>query len=360
MSATGITVVADKITINSFSAATTGGANGSFSFTVALSKGTATATTASRTGTITATATPANPDAAAVATAKSLIENGTYSVAQATANEANTQFKTSLATQINALPGMNATGIRVTADKIGIITLIPAVTGSSNGSFTFQVILSKGSSSNITVAIPGVITATPNNSSGGSNPQQPDPLPTPQPETVGVPELTLPPSFAISSNQVYSFAFSRPITKALVTVTGPLLSGEVFAANLSENRLSGSQLNGEVFALTLSEDKLSGMAIIPFPTVGTYQLVFTIESGGEVYNLTRSVSVVVDSDGGNNGGYNPPSNADEGKTPPGGSNSGTGAQGGGGCTTGATAMPLMAVALLALKTTTNFTGRKKR
>lgn len=105
-------------------------------------------------------------DQIAVETAKALIEAGSYTVAQAVANTEAT-VKAWLVTQINALGGMSATGIAVTATDITLSDCTPAVTGTesnqggTNGSFIFTVRLTKGASSLTTANKTGVITATP-------------------------------------------------------------------------------------------------------------------------------------------------------------------------------------------------------
>jgi hypothetical protein len=103
-------------------------------------------------------------DQTAVETAKGLIEAGSYTVAQATANTDAT-VKTWLATQINTL--VSATGINtVTAAHITITGFTAASAGTSgntagvNGSFNFTVPLTKGSSNITTASKPGTITAT--------------------------------------------------------------------------------------------------------------------------------------------------------------------------------------------------------
>ena len=101
----------------------------------------------------------------AIETALSLIEAASYVVPQATANT-ETTVKTWLVTQINALPGMAATGISVVAGNIAITGFNAAIEGTSgissgsNGSFTFSVTLSKGSSSLTSAGKNGIITAT--------------------------------------------------------------------------------------------------------------------------------------------------------------------------------------------------------
>jgi hypothetical protein len=105
-------------------------------------------------------------DQIAVETAKSLIEGGSYTVAQATANTEAT-VKTWLAAQINGLTGFDATGITVTEADITLSNFVAAIAGTVgnlsgvNGGFNFTVSLSKGSSSTITTSNNGTITATP-------------------------------------------------------------------------------------------------------------------------------------------------------------------------------------------------------
>ena len=104
-------------------------------------------------------------DLIALETALSLIEGGSYTLDQATANT-EADIKARLADQINALPGMNATGITITEANITITGFNPAVSGTAgtpdgtNGSFSFTVSLSKGSNSLTTTSTNGVITAT--------------------------------------------------------------------------------------------------------------------------------------------------------------------------------------------------------
>jgi hypothetical protein len=105
-------------------------------------------------------------DLVAVETAQGLIESGSYTVAQATANTEAT-VKTWLASQINALAGMSATGITITESMITVSGFTAAVAGTSsspngtNGSFTFTVALSKGTVNLTTAGKAGTITATP-------------------------------------------------------------------------------------------------------------------------------------------------------------------------------------------------------
>ena len=96
-------------------------------------------------------------------TAQGLINNGmtNVTVAQATANT-ESAIKSWLATTINVLAGMNATGISVTANDITLSNFHAAVAGGGNGSFTFTVALKLSQSSTvITSAKSGTITATP-------------------------------------------------------------------------------------------------------------------------------------------------------------------------------------------------------
>ena len=106
-----------------------------------------------------------NPDAEAVAAAKSAIEGGSYAVEQADA-ETQDELKTALARQINnLLSGIKDNDITVTADDITVNDFHEAVEGNmanpdgTDGSFTFQVSLTKGSANTITGSKGGTITA---------------------------------------------------------------------------------------------------------------------------------------------------------------------------------------------------------
>ena len=213
---TGISITESHISINSFTAAS-GGANGSFDFTVSLTKGSAIGTAVKNGNTITATPvytvtiesmtngsvsadktsalqgetvtltiTPATDyelagitayktgeptttvtlspaytfsmpaydvtvtatftktqaalDAEAVASAKTTIENTTYTVAQTVANT-EADIKTWLTAQLNIL--ITSTGITLTESDISINSFTAAI-GGINGSFNFSVSLSKG------------------------------------------------------------------------------------------------------------------------------------------------------------------------------------------------------------------------
>jgi len=117
--------------------------------------------------TVTATfkKTQAQLDKEAVDAAKKAIENGTYSVAQTTANT-EADVKTWLAQQINALSGMSTTEITITAANITLSNFKAAVegtadnTGGTNGGFSFSVSLKKGTGTT-TASKQGTITATP-------------------------------------------------------------------------------------------------------------------------------------------------------------------------------------------------------
>jgi hypothetical protein len=95
--------------------------------------------------------------------AQRLIENGTYIVAQATANT-ESEVKKWLAAEINKLPGMSETGITVTVYNISLTGFDPATAGTvsdtdgRNGSFTFTVSLGLNL---VTEEKAGTITATP-------------------------------------------------------------------------------------------------------------------------------------------------------------------------------------------------------
>ena len=86
-----------------------------------------------------------NLDLDAVNNAQALIEAATYTVQQVTANTEET-VKAWLVEQMNVLPGMSDTGITVAANDITLDSFTSAVTNISDGSFTFTVSLSKGSS----------------------------------------------------------------------------------------------------------------------------------------------------------------------------------------------------------------------
>ena len=107
----------------------------------------------------------ANPDIALVAAAKEAIEGGSYTMTQVIANT-EAGVKAELARQMNGLSGMSGTGITVAAADITVSSLIPAVAGTSanpvgtNGSITFTVALSKGTVTDTTTSLSGVITAT--------------------------------------------------------------------------------------------------------------------------------------------------------------------------------------------------------
>ena len=243
MSATGITVTADNITLSNFIAAVEGASssstrkNGSFKFSVNLQKTETTQVTASNSGVITATTiysvnvnvstngsvtaspttgsagtqitlsvtandgyeldnittTPSTTisgtgstrtftmpssnvavtasfkktaDQQAVETAQSLINAmSNVSVPQATANS-ETDVKNWLATQINSLIS-STTGITVTASNITLGSVFnSAIEGSqaspagTSGSFSFTVVLQKGTRTATTTSKSGVITAT--------------------------------------------------------------------------------------------------------------------------------------------------------------------------------------------------------
>ena len=106
---------------------------------------------------VTVTATFRNPNMQEVYAAKELIENSTFSVAQATAN-GEAYIKNWLAEQVNAL--ISSTGITVSTENITVNNFTPATTGGPNGSFTFTITLSNGSSSE-TATNSGTIVATP-------------------------------------------------------------------------------------------------------------------------------------------------------------------------------------------------------
>lgn len=104
-------------------------------------------------------------NATAVSTAKGLIETGTYTVSQETANTEEA-VKTWVAGTIDSLSGMNDTGISITPDNISISNFTAATVGDSSspagtdGSFTFTVSLSKGTATGTVSGLNGTITAS--------------------------------------------------------------------------------------------------------------------------------------------------------------------------------------------------------
>lgn len=97
--------------------------------------------------------------------AKRAIEGATYTVSQADARTKD-ELKAALVRQINALDGMEATGVTVSADQITLDSFIAAVAGNVdipsgiNGSFSFTVTLAKGTASDMTGSKTGTITAS--------------------------------------------------------------------------------------------------------------------------------------------------------------------------------------------------------
>ena len=107
-------------------------------------------------------AAPDTGDQDAVTAAKLTVEKGTYTVAQAVANDEGS-VALWLAETINSR--IVNTGVTVTADDISISSFQPAVAGTEalpegvDGSFAFTVLLSKGQVSEETAEVTGVITA---------------------------------------------------------------------------------------------------------------------------------------------------------------------------------------------------------
>lgn len=99
----------------------------------------------------------ADVNSTAVSTAKGLIEGGSYSYANATANT-EAAIKAALPATINALTGMSATGITITEDDITMTDFTAAVAGTSAGSFKFTCNVTKGSASDTTSEETGTIT----------------------------------------------------------------------------------------------------------------------------------------------------------------------------------------------------------
>jgi uncharacterized protein YjdB len=114
------------------------------------------------------TVTVTDPNMKAVQTAKGLIETqdaSYWTVAQTAANTADI-VKALLAERINAISGMSATGVTVTATNINVSAFQAASAGTLTnpdgraGSFTFTVQLTKESASRTTASRTGTITAT--------------------------------------------------------------------------------------------------------------------------------------------------------------------------------------------------------
>jgi hypothetical protein len=102
-----------------------------------------------------------NADQSAVETAKSLIEGGTYTVDEITANTADL-VKTWLVDTIKGLPGMPAALTVQDANITVVIATINFAENGVNGGFTFTVTLKLPQSTVVTTAVKGgTITATP-------------------------------------------------------------------------------------------------------------------------------------------------------------------------------------------------------
>jgi hypothetical protein len=118
---------------------------------------------------------PPDLEAAVVALAKALIESNNYTIAQATANTEES-IKARLEAQINALSGINAAGITISASNIVFVGFNAAQGGTfgnpagTNGNFNFVVLLNKGATSVMAVAS-GTILATPYLTTGINVPQ---------------------------------------------------------------------------------------------------------------------------------------------------------------------------------------------
>ena len=106
-----------------------------------------------------------DPDIEKVATAKSLIESGTYTFTQATANN-DTDAKAEIAKQINALDGMTETEIIIDTTDITIQSFDAAIAETSaendgvNGSFDFTAKVKKGEQKDTTTSESVTITYT--------------------------------------------------------------------------------------------------------------------------------------------------------------------------------------------------------
>ena len=107
-----------------------------------------------------------NASQKAVEAAKTAIEEGTYTMTQDTANMEET-VKAGLVGRINALSGVNSTGITVAEADITVGSFNAATAGTAenrkgtDGKFTFTVTLTKGGANAITTDRTGIITATP-------------------------------------------------------------------------------------------------------------------------------------------------------------------------------------------------------
>lgn len=107
-----------------------------------------------------------NASQKAVEAAKTAIEEGTYTMTQDTANTEET-VKAGLVGRINALSGVNSTGITVAEADITVGSFNAATAGTAenrkgtDGKFTFTVTLTKGGANAITTDRTGIITATP-------------------------------------------------------------------------------------------------------------------------------------------------------------------------------------------------------
>ncbi|WP_300295763.1 Ig-like domain-containing protein, partial [uncultured Intestinimonas sp.] len=106
---------------------------------------------------------PDTGDQDAVAAAKAVVESGSYTVAQSTAND-EAAVKTWLTGKLNS--DLIGTGVTVTEADITIQSIVPAVAGTeeapdgTDGGFTFTVALAKGEASAVTGPVTGTIAAT--------------------------------------------------------------------------------------------------------------------------------------------------------------------------------------------------------
>jgi hypothetical protein len=177
-------------------------------------------------------------DQNAVETAKSLIESGSYTVAQATANT-EADVKTWLAGQINALSGMSATGITVTTADITVSNFTPAVAGTAgnlsgtDGSFDFTILLVTGYS-NVTAGKNGTITATPY-----VNAQTPTITAQPQPANgyVGSTPTALTVTATVTDGGTLSFQWHRNATNS--NTGGTAIAGSTGASYTPPTDVAG-------------------------------------------------------------------------------------------------------------------------
>ncbi|MGB4985335.1 MAG: hypothetical protein WBO70_06140, partial [Erysipelotrichaceae bacterium] len=171
MADTGIIITSVNINTVQFVAAkaetaTLGdGVDGSYDFTVTFTKGSENRTTSNKKATIKYNVYSTETDSEAVLRAKNLIQNGTYTFTQAIVNSVSTA-QIEVARQINALTGMNTTGITINSSDVTITDFVAATAGNAatpngnNGSFKFKVMVKRNALSQQTDEKAASITAT--------------------------------------------------------------------------------------------------------------------------------------------------------------------------------------------------------